>query len=71
MKCAANVGQLREAGRLGGTLTQAVKHPHDLCCMAGHVFKGVHWGDLNNMKMMSRNTKSPISLVYPSICVGS
>ena len=34
-------------------------------------FKGVQWGDVNNMKMMSINISSCLSLAYSNICVGS
>ena len=52
-----------QAGRPVGALTQAVKHPY--------VFKVVQWGDVNNIKMISRNINTPLSLACPIFCVGS
>ena len=56
-------GQLRQARRSGGTLTQTMK-------LTGHVFKYVQWGHVNNMKI-TRNIISPLNLSYPNFCVGS
>ena len=39
--------------------------------LSGHMFKGVQWGDVNNMKMMSRNISSLLSLVCSNFCVRS
>ena len=33
-------------------------------------FTEVKWSDMNNMKMMSKDIGSPISLTYPSFCIG-
>ena len=38
---ALKTGQLKQAFRFGGSLTQAVKKPYDVPCLAGNVFKGV------------------------------
>ena len=53
----------------GGTLTQTVKQPYGVCCLTGSMFKGVQWGDMNIMKMMSKNISKPLSLTYPNIFV--
>ena len=53
-----------QARRPGGTLAQVVKQPYGVCCLTGHAFKGVQWGDKNSMKLMSRNISRPLSLVY-------
>ena len=47
----------------GGTLTSVVNHPYGICCLTGLMFKGVHWGDMENRKYMSRNIGSPLSLL--------
>ena len=36
----------------------------------GHVFRGVQWDDVNNIKIMSRNS-SHLSLANPNFCLGS
>ena len=54
-------GQLRQARRSGGTLTQTIK-------LTGHAFKYVQWDHVSNMKI-TRNI-SPLSLAYPNFCVG-
>ena len=56
-------GQLRQARRSGGTLTQTIK-------LTGHAFKYVQWGHVSNMKI-TRNIISPLSRAYPNFCVGS
>ena len=63
-------GQFMKVGRPGGTLSQPVKQLHNTCCLAGHVLKGAHWGNVDNMKV-PKNISSPFSLTYPNICVGS
>ena len=32
-------GPIKAKPQAGGTLTQTVKQPYGLCCLAGHVFK--------------------------------
>ena len=58
-----------KAKLVGGTLIQTVKQPYGVCCLTGSMFKGVQWGDVNNMNMMSRNINRPLRLVYPNIFV--
>ena len=43
-----------------GTLTWPVKQPYSICCLTGHVFEGVQWGNENNRKTRSRNISSPL-----------
>lgn len=59
--------QLRQGCRPEGTLTQTVKQVDFL---TRQVFKGVEWGNVNNMKMNSRNISSCLSPAYKSICLG-
>ena len=61
---------LRKALRPDGNLTKTVKQPYGECSLPGHVFKGVQWGDVNNM-MISRNIDSPLSLAYPFFYIRS
>ena len=68
---ALKAGQVRQTHRRVGTLTQGVKQPYHVCSLTGQRFKGVLWGDVNNMKMMSGNISSSLSLVYPNFCIGS
>ena len=35
------------------------------CCLTGHVLSGVHWGGMNDIKMISRGIGRPLSLAYP------
>ena len=42
--------QLRQARRPEGTLTQPVKKPYGKCCLIRRLFKGVQWGNVNNMR---------------------
>ena len=42
-----------------------------VCGLIGHMFIGVQWADVSNMKMMSKNISSPLSLAYPNFFVGS
>ena len=51
---ARKVGQLRQARTPGGTVTQTDKQPYVVCYLTGLIFKGMQWGDVNNMKIMSR-----------------
>ena len=50
---------------------QGVKQSYDVCCLTGHVFKGVQSEDVNNKKMMPRSISSPISLAYLNFSQGS
>ena len=34
----------------------------------GHVFRGVRWGNVNNMKIMSRSISSHLGLANPHFC---
>ena len=61
---------LIQAQQPGGTLTHPVKQPYSVCCLTGHMFKTVQWGNVNNMKMMSRNISSSVSLPYPDFLGG-
>ena len=63
--------QLKETSRSGGILTQTLKQPYSVCCLTGHVLKGVQCGDVNNMEMISRNNSNHLNLTYPCICVES
>ena len=54
----------------GVTLTKTVRQPDVACCLTGDMFKGIQWGNVINMKMMSRNISHPLCLAYPNICVG-
>ena len=57
--------QLRQARRPGGTSTMTVMQPYSICCLNGYMFRG----DVNNMKMMSKNISCPLSLAFPYVCV--
>lgn len=61
--------KLEQALRPGSTLTQPVKQPYSKCCLTGCMFKEIQWGNVDNIKMMSRNTSSLLNLAYPNICV--
>ena len=54
-----------------GTWTQRYFELYGICYPAWHVFKWVLWGNMNNMKMISRNVGSSLSFIYPNICLGS
>lgn len=54
---------------LEGTLTQTLKQCYGVCCHIRYELKEVQWGDVNNMKMISRNFCSPISLIFRNICI--
>ena len=72
LKCLAlKAGHLRQASRPEGTFTQAVKQPYVICCLPGHVFKEVQWGNVSNMNMMSRNISSLLSFAYLTFSFGS
>ena len=47
-------------------LTQTVKQPYGVSYLTGHVFKGVQWAKVSNIKIMSRTISSPLIPVYPN-----
>ena len=64
---ALKAGPLRQVGlawRSRGSLTQAVKQPHSICYLTWGVLKGVQWCNVNNMKLVSKNINSLLSLSY-------
>ena len=63
--------QLRQAASLGGTLAGMVRQPYKACCLTEHRFRGVQWGDVNNMKMGDESTSVVLSFAYPNIYAGS
>ena len=44
-----NVSQIRQARRPRIVLKETVKQPYDVCCLNGHVFKGVQWLNANDV----------------------
>ena len=54
--------------KAGRYFNPAFKWCYTLHCLTGHVFKGVQWDYVSNMKMMSRNTSSHLSPSYPNFC---
>ena len=68
---ALKFGQLRQSHRPESTLILAVKQAYGICHLTGHMFRGVQWVGLNNMKMMSKNINIPLSIAYPNFCIGS
>ena len=67
---AVMTSQLWQVRRPGGTLIKAVKQSYNVCCLTGHVFKGVQWGNMNNMKVMPRRIGN-LCRAYPNYCIGS
>ena len=51
------------------TLTEVINQLYRVYCLTGLVFKGVPWGDVNNIKIMSKNISSFLNLTYPNFCV--
>ena len=51
-------------------LNQAVKQPCGICFLAGHVYKGIQLGNVNNMKMKARNISSSLNLAYSNVIEG-
>ena len=50
-------------------LTHVINQLYSVYCLTVLVFKGVPWGDVNNIKIMSKNISSTLSLTYPNFCV--
>ena len=61
---ALNANQLIHGSRPEGTLVQAVKQLCSICFLTGHMLKEVQWGNVNSMKMISRDISSPLSFTY-------
>ena len=59
-------GQLRQARSPGGTLTWGFKQSYGVCCLTGHVFRGVQWSDVNTKKRTSRNIISNLGAINPT-----